>query len=178
VESLALALSPFRPIRRLQAPATLEGGDVIRAGKTLFVGASIRTNREGIRQLAEELSPFGYEVRAVEVRGCMHLKTGCTYLGEGTMLANRDWIDAEAIAGFRIVDVAPEEPWAADVLSIAGTLVMPAAFPATVELLRRHGWKVRTLDVSELMKAEAGVTCMSIVFESLRSTSTETVSSE
>jgi dimethylargininase len=138
---------------------------VIRAGWTLFVGTSIRTNREGIRQLAEELSPFGYEVRPVGVRGCMHLKTGCTFLGDGTVLANREWVDAEALQEFEILDVAPEEPWAADVLNIGGTIVMPDAFPATADLIRREGWKVRTLDVSELMKAEAGVTCMSIVFE-------------
>jgi dimethylargininase len=164
-ESLAQALAPFRPVRWLREPATLEGGDVMRVGRKLFVGASVRTNREGIRQLAEELSPFGYEVRGVEVRGCMHLKTGCTWLGDGAVLANREWIDWAAFDEFRIVDVAPEEPWAADILSIGDTLVMPDAFPTTAALLERQGWKVRTLDVSELMKAEAGVTCMSILFE-------------
>ena len=164
-ESLAHALAPYRPLRWLREPATLEGGDVVRIGRTLFVGASVRTNTEGIRQLAEELSPFGYDVRAVEVHGSMHLKTGCTYLGDGTLLANRAWIDARAFEDFQIVDVAPEEPWAADVLNIGDTLVMPDAFPATAALLERQGWKVRTLDVSELMKAEAGVTCMSILFD-------------
>ena len=164
-ESLAQALAPFRPLRWLREPATLEGGDVVRIGRTLFVGASVRTNAEGIRQLAEDLSPFGYDVRAVEVHGCMHLKTGCTYLGGRSLLANRAWIDAGAFEGYQIVDVPPEEPWAADVLNIGDTLVMPDAFPATTSLLERGGWKVRTLDVSELMKAEAGVTCMSILFE-------------
>jgi dimethylargininase len=164
-QSLARALAPFRPLRWLREPATLEGGDVMRVGRTLYVGASVRTNAEGIRQLAEALSPFGYEVRAVEVRGCMHLKTGCTYLGERTLLANRGWIDAGAFQGFRIIDVAPAEPWAANVLRIGDTLVMPDAFPATASLLERQGWKVRALDTSELMKAEAGMTCMSILFE-------------
>ncbi|MBZ5618280.1 MAG: dimethylargininase [Acidobacteriia bacterium] len=164
-DSLARALAPFRPLRWLRAPATLEGGDVMRAGRTVFVGASSRTNAEGIRQLAEALSPFAYDVQAVEVRGCMHLKTGCTYLGEGTLLANREWIDTAGLETFRILDVAPEEPWAANVLTIGDTLVMPDAFPGTAGLLEREGWKVRTLDVSELMKAEAGMTCMSILFE-------------
>ncbi|HEV3201850.1 MAG TPA: arginine deiminase family protein [Bryobacteraceae bacterium] len=163
-ESLARALEPFRPLRRLREPATLEGGDVMRVDRTLYVGASVRTNAEGIRQLADTVSPFGYEVRAVEVRGCMHLKTGCTYLGDRTLLANRGWIDAGAFEGFRILDVAPEEPWAANVLSIGDTLMMPDAFPVTTRMLERQGWKVRTLDVSELMKAEAGLTCMSILF--------------
>lgn len=164
-ESLAQALSPYRSLRWLREPATLEGGDVMRVGRMLYVGSSVRTNAEGIHQLVEALSPFGYDVQAVEVRGCMHLKTGCTYLGDRTLLANRGWIDAAAFEGFRILDVAPEEPWAANVLSVAGTLMMPDSFPATTRTLEREGWKVRTVDVSELMKAEAGLTCMSIVFD-------------
>src|SRR6202451_1675852 len=75
-ESLAKTLARFRPLRWLEAPATLEGGDVMRAGKTLYVGASARTNAEGVAQLAVELKPYGYEVKAVEVRGCLHLKSG------------------------------------------------------------------------------------------------------
>src|SRR5580658_3588298 len=87
-ESLAKTLARFRPVRWIEAPATLEGGDVMRAGKTLYVGASARSNAAGIAQLAAELSPFGYEVKAVEVRGCLHLKSACCYLGESTVLAN------------------------------------------------------------------------------------------
>lgn len=164
-ETLARVLARFRPLRWLREPATLEGGDVMRIGRTVFVGVSSRTNKEGISQLTEMLSPFGYSVRAVEVRRCMHLKTGCTYLGNGTLLVNREWIDAASFGEFRMVDVAPGEPWAANVLSIGDTLVMPESIPATANLLEREGWKVRTLDISELMKAEAGLTCMSILFE-------------
>lgn len=165
-ESLARAIEPFRPLRWLREPATLEGGDVMRIGRTVFVGASSRTNAEGIRQLAEMLSHHGYAVEAVEVRGCMHLKTGCTYVGDGTLLANRAWIDTTPLGKYRIIDVAPQEPWAANALRVGDTVVMPHSFPATANLLQRAGWKVRTLDVSELVKAEAGLTCMSILFES------------
>jgi len=164
-ETLADALSSFRQLQWLREPATLEGGDVMRVDRTLFVGSSPRSNAEGIRQLAEALSPFGYLVRAVDVHGCMHLKTGCTYLGNGTVLANREWIDTEPLAGFRILDVAPEEPWAANILRVRDTLLMPDAFPATAQILERAGFPIRTLDISELMKAEAGLTCMSILFE-------------
>jgi dimethylargininase len=163
-ESLAKTLARFRPLRWMQAPATLEGGDVMRVEKTLYVGASARTNAAGMAQLAAELKPYGYAVKAVEVRGCLHLKSGCCYLGEGTVLANREWVDAEALAGLRIVDVAPNEPWAANVLTIGGVALMPAGFPATAEIVERLGWKVKTIDISELRKAEAGVTCSSLVF--------------
>jgi dimethylargininase len=162
-ESLGTALARFRPLHWMDAPATLEGGDVIRAGRTLFVGASLRTNTEGIAELAAAVGPNGYEVRAVEIRDCLHLKSGCCYLGRGTMLANRAWVDAGAFPEYRILDVAEE--WAADVLAIGDAVLMPAGFPKTRGLLEREGFTVRTVDVSELQKAEAGVTCMSVVFE-------------
>jgi dimethylargininase len=162
-ESLAETIARFRPVEWMTAPATLEGGDVFRAGRTLFAGLSQRTNAEGIAQLAKFLAPHGYDVRAVEVRGCLHLKSGACYLGRNTVLANRDWIDAGALAGFRVLDVA--EPWAADVLAIGETILMPAGFPRTQDLLAREGFTVQTVDVSELQKAEAGVTCMSVILD-------------
>src|SRR6185369_11032743 len=164
-ESLAQVLAEFRPLRRLREPATLEGGDVMRIGRSLFAGSSARTNAEGIRQLEEAVAPFGYQVIPVAVGGCMHLKTGCTHLGGDTLLANRGWIDESALGGFRILDVAAGEPWAANVLRVGDTLLIPGSFPATAQLLRDDGWTVRTLDISELLKAEAGLTCMSIIFD-------------
>jgi dimethylargininase len=128
------------------------------------VGLSGRTNRAGIQQLAGELEPLGYTVDAVEMRGCLHLKSACCWLGGDLLLANREWVDTAPFAGLRIIDVAPGEPAAADVLAIDGTLLIPAAFPATAERLARLSRRVIPLDVSELMKAEAGVTCMSVVF--------------
>lgn len=162
-DDLARALAPFRPLARMTAPATLEGGDVVRIGHTLYVGASQRTNAEGIRQLAEILRPFGYDVRAVEVRGCLHLKSGACYIGRGAVLTNRDWIDASAFVGCRLLDVS--EPWAADVLALGDTILMPTGFPRTQSLLESEGFQVRTVDVSELQKAEAGVTCMSVLLD-------------
>jgi dimethylargininase len=165
-ESLATALSQFRPIRWMREPATLEGGDVLRVRRTLFVGLSPRTNRTGIAQLAAELEPLGYAIRPVEVHGCLHLKSACTSLGDHTMLANRAWCDAQAFGGsFQILDVPADEPWGANVLTIGHTALVPACFPGTARMVERLGWKIRTLDISELMKAEAALTCSSIIFE-------------
>jgi len=163
-ESLAETLGRFRPLRRITAPGTLEGGDVMRVEKTLYVGASARSNAEGIHQLSDLLDPFGYNVRAVEVRGCLHLKSGCTYLGDGIVLANRDWVDSDALEGLRIVDVDGEERWAANALTIDGSALMPSCFPKTATMVEKLGWKVYTTDISELRKAEAGVTCSSLIF--------------
>jgi dimethylargininase len=164
-ESIAEALAPFRPVHWIEQPATLEGGDVMRIGKQLFVGLSRRTNRDGIAQLSELLQPFGYEVIPVPVHGCLHLKSACCYLADQTILANRAWIDAGALREFNIIDVPAEEPRSANVLQIKNALVLPAAFPKTYELLLAIGFQVRTVDVSEFAKAEGGVTCTSILFE-------------
>jgi dimethylargininase len=163
-DSLAAVLAPFRPLHRITSPATLEGGDVMRVGKTLYVGASARSNAQGIAQLADALRPFGYAVQAVEVHGCLHLKSGCTYLGEGIVLANGDWVDTKALAALRIVETAPDEPWAANVLTLNGAALMPSGFPKTATIVESLGWKVHATDISELRKAEAGVTCSSLVF--------------
>jgi len=164
-ESIARALAEYRPLRRIEEPGTLEGGDVMRAGKTLYVGLSRRTNRQGIQQLRDLSAPFGYETVAVPVHGCLHLKSACCYLGEETILANRAWIDAKPLSRFRILDVPQDEPRAANVLRIGDTLILPEAFPKTRELLEKSGFQIRTLDLSELAKAEGAVTCTSILFE-------------
>jgi dimethylargininase len=163
--TLAPVLARFRPLRYLREPATLEGGDVLRVGSTLYIGVSSRTNLAGIEQLAAELQPFAYTVTPVPVRGCLHLKSACTSLGGETLLANREWVDPSVFQGLRIVDVPPEEPRAANVLAIRDTVLVPAAFPATAALLESLGWNVRVLDISEMMKAEAGLTCSSILLE-------------
>ena len=164
-DSLAAALGRFRPLAWIREPATLEGGDVLRAGSTLFVGLSARTNPAGIAQLAKILEPLGYTVRSVPVRGCLHLKSGCCAIGARRILVNREWIDTAAFDGFEAVAVPPEEPGAANVLTIGETAMVPAAHPRTARILSGLGWKVRQLDISELMKAEAGLTCSSILLE-------------
>jgi dimethylargininase len=163
--SLAKALESYRPLRWITEPGTLEGGDVVRAGRRLLVGLSPRSNREGIRQLAELTRPCGYTVEAVGIRNCLHLKSACCPLGSGTLMVNREWVDPEPLRDFHLVDVPAAEPSAADVLTVGDTVLLPANFPETAAMLRRLGWKVQPLDVSELQKAEAGVTCLSILFE-------------
>jgi dimethylargininase len=164
--SLARALEPYRPLRWLSEPATLEGGDVMQIGRRIFVGASRRTNAHGIAQLGEILRPFGYTVEAVEVRGCLHLKSACTYIGRDTILANRAWIETGPLADYRILDVAPNEPGAANALTLGETTMFPSAFPKTAAQLESLGWNLRLLDISELMKAESALTCSSLIFSS------------
>ena len=164
-ELLAQALSQYRELRRIEEPATLEGGDGMRVGKTLYVGYSRRTNIAGVQQLAALVHPLGYFVVPIEVRGCLHLKTACCFIGEDTVLANRAWFDPDALCGLKILDVPGEEPGGANALRIGGTVLVSTAFPRTRELLERSGFRVRAIDNSEFLKAEAGITCTSLIFE-------------
>jgi len=162
-ESLARALEPFRELRWMQAPATLDGGDVMRAGRTLYVGQTARTSMEGIEQLAAVAVPFGYRVRAVEVNGCLHLKSACSYLGEGIVLAYRPWVDAAAFDGLRVVSAPDAE--AANVLRVGDTVLVAEGFPRTAAIIAELEMQVRTLDNSELRRAEGALTCCSLLFE-------------
>jgi dimethylargininase len=164
-ESLAEALAPFRPLIRMHEPAKLEGGDVMRIGRDLFVGLSGRTDEAGVARLAAELEPFGYRVIPLELRDCLHLKSACCHIGDNCILINRAWVDTEPLRRFRLIDVAPDEPRGANALLVVDTVLLPSAYPATAELLRRACFEVRTLDLSELLKAESGVTCSSLLFE-------------
>ncbi|HET9319877.1 MAG TPA: arginine deiminase family protein [Bryobacteraceae bacterium] len=163
--SIAPALAKFRKLARVELPGQVEGGDLLRIDRKLFAGLSTRTNAEGIRQLAAILAPYNYEVVAVPVTGCLHLKSAVTYIGRNTLLANRAWFDPSPFAGFDWIDVASDEPHAANALSISDTVIFPASFPQTRARLEARGFPVTPLDISELQKAESGLTCSSLLFD-------------
>jgi dimethylargininase len=163
--SLAQAISKFRKLEYVTLPGTLEGGDILRLGRKLFVGATKRSNAEGIRQLTTILAPHDYEVVAVPVTGCLHLKSAVTYLGRETLLANRAWFDPASFSGYHWIDVDPSEPHAANALALADTIIFPASFPSTLVRIESAGFHVTPLDISELQKAESGLTCSSLIFE-------------
>ncbi len=162
---LAAALEKYRKLSYVKLPGTLEGGDVLRVGKKVFVGITARSNPEGIRQLAVILSAYGYDVTAVSVTGCLHLKSAVTYLGRNTMLSNRAWFDSERIVGFDWIDVDATESHSANALVVGDSVIFPASFPKTKARIEAKGFPVETLDISELQKAESGLTCSSLLFE-------------
>jgi dimethylargininase len=164
--TLAEVVSRYRSIEFLSEPATLDGGDVLRIGSRLFVGETRRTNREGINQLREILGPHGYTVEAVEVKNCLHLKSGCSYLGNNRLLINRSCVDEKCFPEFELIEVPKEEPAAANALLVNDVVIIPTVFHRTHALLQNHALKVVPLLVSELQKAEAGVTCCSLIFDS------------
>jgi dimethylargininase len=169
-DAIADALAMHRrDLARIVAPGTLEGGDVLRVGRTLYVGLTTRTNRAGIEQLAALVQPHGYTVVAVDTPGSLHLKTACTALDDETLLANPAWVDLAPFAGFRILAVDADEPFASNVLPVGDVRIVNAAFPRTRDRVEAHcasvGRRTIAVDIGEFGKAEAGLTCMSLVFK-------------
>lgn len=164
VEAVADALGQYRSLEYITEPGTLDGGDVLRIGRRLFVGISSRTNREGARQFTAVATKVGYEVKEIPVSGCLHLKTTVTHLGEDLLLINPAWIDRSFFAGYRFVEVAPDEPFAANCLLINDTGYLSASWPRTRRILEEQGLAIERIYISEFEKAEAGLTCLSLLF--------------
>ncbi len=162
-ESVAQALRPYRALAHIEAPATLEGGDVLRMGRRIFIGVTERTSEDGIDRFREIVAPYGYTVEAVPVSGCLHLKTAVTQVDDATVLLNPAWVAPAVFSEFERIEVAPEEPFAANALWLDGTVVLAAAFPQTRQRLEQAGLKVVTVDADELAKAEGGLTCCSLL---------------
>lgn len=162
---IADALEPFRPLVHIEAPATLDGGDVLVTGERIYVGLSTRTNEAAIGQLRYHMRR---EVIPVPVSGCLHLKTAVTRISRDTLLINRECVDAKHFDGWTLVDVDPSEPFAANALLVGDVVVFPKGFPKTLAKLQALGLDVRTVDASELAKVEGGVTCCALLFEAKR----------
>jgi len=163
--SIVAAVEAVRPILRIVAPGTLEGGDILRIGRTIFAGQTARTNAEGIRQLAAALGPHGYEVIAIPPSGCLHLKSAVTFIGDETLLVNPEWIDVDRFSRWQAVPVAPEEPFGANALLAGGIVHLAASAPRTRRKLDALGFHTASIDTSEFEKAEAALTCLSLLFE-------------
>lgn len=157
------ALTPMRRLARIDRPATIEGGDVVRVGKTILVGRTRRTNEAGLAALRAIVAPWGYDVVPVEVRDCLHLKTACTALPDGALLANRAWVPD--LRGFEIVDVAEGEPHAANVVAVEGCAITSSSYPRTADIVSRHARAVFAVDLSEFAKGDGCATCLSLLVE-------------
>ncbi len=163
--SIARVLAAYRPTATIEAPGTLDGGDVLRVGRRVLAGLSGRTNPEGVEQLRRLLAPHGYTVEALPVRGCLHLKSAVTQVAPDAVLLNPDWVSPAAFAGMRCLECDPGEAHAANALLVGGAVVYPTAYPATAGRLERAGIRLVSVDVSELAKAEGAVTCCSVILE-------------
>jgi dimethylargininase len=176
--STMMALAWYREVIPFMAPATFDGGDVIIAGRDVFVGLTGRTNRAAFEQIRDVMqTELGeYRVRAVRVDGCVHLKTGCAYLGRRTFVLNQRWVDVSAFAGYECIPVPEEEPFGANTLTVQDTIIVSASCPRTAAAIAQVGFSVLPVDISEFEKAEAGVSCLSLLFSGIPSLIAEPLS--
>ncbi|MFZ5819645.1 MAG: dimethylarginine dimethylaminohydrolase family protein [Chloroflexota bacterium] len=170
VASVARALAPYRKLFHIHPPGMLDGGDVLRIGRTIYVGLSSRSNEPAVEQLKSILaSPdleitHKYEIRAVRVAGCLHLKSALTQVGEGLLLINPAWVRKEDFPGMEFIEVDPSEPYAANAVLVGETIIYPSSFPKTQSRLEGRGVKLALVEADELAKAEGAVTCCSLIF--------------
>lgn len=162
--SIANALKSYRKLYHIEAPATIDGGDVLLVGKKVFIGLSLRTNTQAIEQIKEILSDYGYSVITAPVDNCLHFKSAVTVVSDNTLLINPDWVDRKVFGEMDIIEVDPTEPSAANALLIGDSVIFPSNYPKTNSILQKRGIRTKCLDISEVIKAEGAVTCCSLIF--------------
>ena len=154
-------LQRYRTLQELKEPATLDGGDVLRLGRRVFVGLSTRTNREGVAQLTALLAPFGYEVIPVVVHGSLHLKSVATPVADDLVVVDAQAIDPASF-GVRYIEVPAA---AANMLRLTDAILCPVGCAAAAGRLAATGLHVELIDNSELAKAEGALTCCSLLID-------------
>ncbi|HUH98842.1 MAG TPA: hypothetical protein VLZ89_15885 [Anaerolineales bacterium] len=164
-ESIARALAPYRRLFTIQAPARVDGGDILRVGRQIHVGLSSRSDTNAIEQMQDFLQPYGYKVQAARVQGCLHLKSAVTQVAPDTLLINPAWTSQEGFAGMKFIETDPSESYAANALLIGDTLLYAKAFPRTRRKLEEAGIRVVGLEADELAKAEGALTCCSLILQ-------------
>ena len=164
VASVEKALAPYRDIFRILPPGTVDGGDILRVGKSIYVGMSTRSTQNAIGQMKVILEPRGYDVRSVNVTGCLHLKSAVTQVREDTLLVNPDWVSKEDFPGMQFIEVDTTEPYGANAVLVDDTIIYPSSFPKTKRKLLQAGINLLIVEADELAKAEGAVTCCSLIF--------------
>ncbi|MCK9239484.1 arginine deiminase-related protein [Desulfocurvus sp.] len=162
--TVAPTLGRYKRLARIEAPGTLDGGDVLLVDRRFFVGLSERTNAEGARQFTEIMTARGYAVDTVPVGQGLHFKSGVNHLGGRTLLATPDFAGLPVLAGYDVLVTPAGEDYAANTLYVNGTLLTPAGFPGVRRLLDGLGLPVVELDMSETRKMDGGLTCLSLRF--------------
>ena len=162
-ESIIQALSPYRPLVHVSEPATVDGGDVLVLGKNIYVGMSTRSAVSVLEQLENLLDNYGYTVIGAKMQDCLHLKTAVTRVDDKTLLINKNWVSPSYFKGFDMIEVDPSEPFAANCLPVGDGIIYPSSFPKTRAKLEALGYKIQTVTVDELAKAEGAVTCCSLI---------------
>ena len=160
---VAKVMSELKETYRIKPPATIDGGDVLRVDDRVLVGISARTNLHAVRQLKKILENSGMKVVPVKVHKVLHLKSACTYLGNGVVILSRGCFDAKVLQGLGKIFVPKGEEYAADCLAVNGTVLIAKGHAETRKLVEKEGFRVEELEISEFRKGDGALTCLSIL---------------
>jgi len=158
---IADALADLVETVSLKGSGTIDGGDVLTVGKTCFVGISTRTSREGFESFQKTATGLGFDAIPIDTKHSLHLKTAVTSVDDETLLFNPEWLDIVDFAGFRLLEA--KEQFGANVLRVGDQILVDVAHKLTNEELTANGFDLVTTDISEFKKAEAGLTCLSLL---------------
>lgn len=164
VVEVAKVLEKFKRVFYIKRPAMVDGGDILKVEERLFIGLSARTNAHAITQMKEILKDSNLSIVPVKVSNVLHLKSACTYLGNGYVILSKGNFDTDLLSDLKKVTVLKGEEYAADCLAINGTVLMVRGFPKTKKLIEKEGFQVEELEMSEFRKGEGALTCLSIIW--------------
>jgi len=167
IEAVEIAIKDFYPvtkIHRIESPGTLDGGDVMQVGNSLYIGLSDRTNRDGAQQLSKIAVGYGYKTIDIEIDGLLHLKSGVSYIGDNTVLMTGYFLGEPNLMKYNQIIFGESEAYAANSVRVNDYLIIPAGYSMAREKLEAAGFKLITLDVSEFRKLDGGLSCLSLRF--------------
>lgn len=157
----------YAEICTIEAPGTVDGGDICQAGQHFFIGVSARTNPDGALQLAAYLQDAGFTTSEIDIRGTdglLHLKSGMSYLGNGAMLVDPVLAGLPAFEGYRILQMPVTERYAANCIRVNDFVIFADGYPQAAAMLSAEGYDLLLLDMSEFRKMDGGLSCLSLRF--------------
>lgn len=161
-EKIAQVLSRYKSLEKISLPGRVDGGDILRIDNHFYIGMSARTNEKGAEQLSDILNNYGYTTSRIPVKNVLHLKTGVAYLGRNTVIASKEF--SGYFNSFNVIELTPEEEYAANCLLINDFLIIPKGFIQSKEKISDMGYDIIELDMSEFRKMDGGLSCLSLLF--------------
>lgn len=163
IEEMKVVLKEeYEKIEIIQAPGTVEAGDIMMVGDHYYIGLSARTNEDGAKQMISILEKYGMTGSVVSLDEVLHLKTGLAYLENNYLIACGEFLEKDEFKKFKILEIDQEESYAANCIWVNDVVIIPKGFPKAKEVIAKTGYEIIELDMSEFQKLDGGLSCLSL----------------
>ena len=152
----------FNNVEEIEAPGTIDGGDIMMVGAHYFIGLSERTNLEGAKQIIQILKQYGLSGSTISLKKVLHLKTGLSYLEENNLVVCGEFIDESSLGQYNPIEIPEKESYAANCIWVNGLVIIPLGYPTTKQRINNAGYAVIETDMSEFQKLDGGLSCLSL----------------